>query len=75
MILASCDRRLWGRRLGAIWLAGLVAVGVLMWGGILGMAYVETELWNGLPLTLILASVGVIFAFPLAILLALARRS
>jgi len=75
MILASCDRRLWGRRLAGLWLAGLVAVGVLMWGGVLGMSYVETSLWNGLPLTLILAVVGMIFAFPLAILLALGRRS
>jgi general L-amino acid transport system permease protein len=75
MILASCDRRLWGRRLAVLWLAGLVAVGVLMWGGVLGMTYVDTSLWNGLPLTLILATVGMVFAFPLAILLALGRRS
>ena len=75
MILASCDRRLWGRRLALLWPAGLIAVGVLMRGGILGMSYVEPELWNGLPLTLILSVVGMIFAFPLAILLALGRRS
>jgi general L-amino acid transport system permease protein len=75
LILASCDRRLWGRRLAALWLGGLIAVGVLMWGGILGMSYVEAERWNGLPLTLILSVVGMIFAFPLAILLALGRRS
>jgi general L-amino acid transport system permease protein len=75
MILASCNRRLWGRRLALLWLAGLVLVGVLMRGGILGMSYVEPELWNGLPLTLILSVVGMIFAFPLAILLALGRRS
>jgi general L-amino acid transport system permease protein len=75
VILASCDRRLWGRRLAILWLSGLTAVGVLMWGGVLGMSYVETSLWNGLPLTLILAVVGMVFAFPLAILLALGRRS
>jgi general L-amino acid transport system permease protein len=75
LILASCDRRLWGRRLTILWLAGLIAVGVLMWGGVLGMTYVETSLWNGLPLTLILATIGTVFAFPLAILLALGRRS
>src|SRR5712675_783874 len=75
MILASCDRRLWGQRLMAVWLAGLVAVGVLMWGGIFGLSYVGNELWGGLPLTLILAIVGMAFAFPLAILLALGRRS
>lgn len=75
MILASCDRRLWGRRLVLLWVAGLAVVGVLMWGGVLGMTYVETALWSGLPLTLILAVVGMAFAFPLAILLALGRRS
>src|SRR5271170_7757528 len=75
LILASCDRSLWGRRLMLLWLGGLVLVGVLMWGGILGMSYVETDLWNGLPLTLILAVVGMALAFPLAILLALGRRS
>src|SRR5229473_374712 len=71
LIVASCDRRLWGRRLVLVWLAGLAAVGVLMWGGILGLSYVGNELWSGLPLTLILAVVGMAFAFPLAILLAL----
>ena len=75
MIVASCDRRMWGRGLAAIWVGGLVIVGVLMWGGILGMSYVDTMLWSGLPLTLILATVGMAFAFPLGILLALGRRS
>src|SRR6202030_2761889 len=75
MILASCDRRLWGRLLMLVWLVGLVVVGVLMWGGIFGLSYVGNELWGGLPLTLILAIVGMAFAFPLAILLALGRRS
>jgi general L-amino acid transport system permease protein len=75
LFLASCDRRLWGRRLGLIWLGGLALNALLMWGGVLGMTYVETSLWNGLPLTLILATIGMVFAFPLAILLALGRRS
>ena len=75
LILASCDRRLWGRRLPVLWLAGLVAVGVLMWGGVFGLSYVDTLLWSGLPLTLILAVFGMVFAFPLGILLALGRRS
>jgi general L-amino acid transport system permease protein len=75
VIVASCDRRLWGRRLALLWLAGLAAVGVLMWGGVFGMSYVASEAWGGLPLTLILSVVGMAFAFPLAILLALGRRS
>ena len=75
MILASCDRRLWGRRLLLLWLVGLGAVGVLMWGGAFGLSYVDTLLWSGLPLTLILAVVGMLFGFPLGVLLALGRRS
>src|ERR1051325_9651279 len=75
LILASCDRRLWGRRLMLLWLAGLVAGGILMSGGGFGLRYVPTELWSGLPLTLILAVVAMLFAFPFAILLALGRRS
>ena len=55
--------------------AGLTLVGVLMWGGIFGLSYVETDFWSGLPLTLILASSAWPSAFPLAILLALGRRS
>ena len=46
-----------------------------MCGGVFGLAVVPTDLWNGLPLTLILAIVGLAAAFPLAILLALGRRS
>jgi general L-amino acid transport system permease protein len=75
LFLASCDRRLWGKRLLLVWVAGLAIIGLLMWGGVLGMTYVETALWNGLPLTLILAVIGMACAFPLAILLALGRRS
>src|SRR5216684_4952444 len=40
MILASCDRRLWGRRLILLWPAGLVVIGILMWGGVFGLSYV-----------------------------------
>ncbi|HYM73461.1 MAG TPA: amino acid ABC transporter permease [Stellaceae bacterium] len=75
MILAACARRTWGGRLAVLWVAGLAAVYLLMHGGILGLGTVETRLWSGLPLTLIIAIVGMVFAFPLAILLALGRRS
>lgn len=75
LIVASCDRRLWGWRLALLWLAGFAAVGVLMWGGVFGLSFVDTDLWSGLPLTLILAVVGMAAAFPFGILLALGRRS
>jgi general L-amino acid transport system permease protein len=62
-------------RLAVIWLAGLAAIGVLMSGGIFGLSDVENERWGGLCLTLLLATFGLAFAFPLSILLALGRRS
>lgn len=58
-----------------IWLVGLMAIGVVMWGGIFGLSYVENERWGGLTLTLLLSTFGIVLAFPLSILLALGRRS
>ncbi|MGH8742171.1 MAG: amino acid ABC transporter permease [Burkholderiales bacterium] len=71
----SCFRRNWNRRLVAVWLAGLACIGVLMWGGVLGLPYVYNERWGGLILTLLLFTFGVAIAFPLSIVLALGRRS
>jgi general L-amino acid transport system permease protein len=77
LVLTSCDRRMWrrGKRLGGLWLVGLLVCLILMRGGVLGLVPVSTDLWNGLPLTLFLAVIGLAGAFPLAILLALGRRS
>ncbi|MGH7887891.1 MAG: amino acid ABC transporter permease [Candidatus Binatia bacterium] len=61
--------------LAAAWLVGLGTIGVLMWGGLFGLIYVENERWGGLTLTLLLSTFGIAFAFPLSILLALGRRS
>lgn len=75
LIATSTLRRFWRRELLAAWGVGAVAVAVLMWGGILGLPYVETAQWGGLPLTLGLAVLGIALAFPLSIVLALGRRS
>ena len=75
LLLASCERRLSGRTLALLWVMGVVAVLVLMGGGILGLAPVDTDLWNGLPLALILAVGGLALSFPLGVALALGRRS
>jgi len=48
---------------------------VLLTGGVLGLAAVETSLWGGLLLTFVVASVGIIVSLPLGIVLALGRRS
>jgi general L-amino acid transport system permease protein len=71
----STRRSLWGRRLIYLWAAALVLIGVLMWGGVLGMPFVVQDRWGGLPVTLILATFGLAFGFPLGILVALGRRS
>ncbi len=66
----------WGKRwLIALWLVVIPACAILMWGGVLGLPYVSNERWGGLPLTLILSAVGIGVSFPLAVLLALGRRS
>ena len=75
MLAATTRQRLWGLPLFAIWGAGFGMVLLLMGGGFAGLAPVATELWNGLPLTLILATGSMTAAFPLAVLLALGRRS
>ncbi|MFT0531713.1 amino acid ABC transporter permease [Castellaniella hirudinis] len=74
-IVCSCIRWFWKPFLGVLWLAALVAVGVLMWGGVFGLSYVENAKWGGLPVTLILSTFGIAFAFPFGLLLALGRRS
>jgi len=71
----SAWRRTWHWWLAIIWACGLAAIGVLMWGGVPGLPYVENGRWGGLALTLLLATFGLAFAFPLSILLALGRRS
>lgn len=48
---------------------------MLLSGGAFGLPHVETNFWGGLLLTLVIAIVGIVAAFPLGILLALGRRS
>ncbi len=71
----SAMRRFWRKELLLIWIVTLTAIGVLMWGGVLGMTFVPQDSWGGLPITLILSTFGLAFAFPLAVLVALGRRS
>jgi general L-amino acid transport system permease protein len=71
----SAIRWFWRKELALIWIGALTIVGVLMWGGVLGLKPVTNDYWGGLPITLILATFGLAFAFPLSILVALGRRS
>lgn len=75
VIVCSCLRFFWKPWLGALWAVALLAVAVLMWGGVFGLTHVENDRWGGLPVTLILSTFGIAFAFPLGLLLALGRRS
>ena len=75
LYVASALRRFWRPALALAWLGGLALIGLLMWGGVPGLPYVENERWGGLALTLLLATFGIAFAFPISILLALGRRS
>lgn len=74
-LFISCFRRFWKTWLAALWTAALLVFVLLMTGGFWGMSHVETNLWGGFPLTLVLTVVGIFLALPLAILIALGRRS
>jgi general L-amino acid transport system permease protein len=48
---------------------------ILLAGGMFGLRFVETALWGGLLVTLVVSYVGIVASLPLGILLALGRRS
>jgi general L-amino acid transport system permease protein len=75
LYIVSAMRRFWRKELLYIWIVTLAVIALFMWGGVLGMDYVAQDQWGGLPITLILATFGLAFAFPLAVLVALGRRS
>jgi general L-amino acid transport system permease protein len=47
----------------------------LLVGGSFGLAHVETRVWGGLLVTLVISFTGIICSLPLGVLLALGRRS
>lgn len=74
-LVVSCMRAFWKPWLALLWVAVLGSFFVLMGGGVLGLSKVRTELWGGLPLTVMLSVISLFLAFPLAVLVALGRRS
>jgi len=74
-VLASCLQRFWKSSLVWIWIVGVALFFVLMGGGVVGLGTVPTDLWGGLPLTLMLSVLSMVLAFPLSVLVALGRRS
>ena len=74
-VLASCSTRFWKPWLALVWMAGVALFMLLMGGGLGGLSTVPTDQWGGLPLTLMLSVISMVLAFPIAVLVALGRRS
>ena len=75
LLFYSRNRKHWKKSLLYAWLVGLFVMGTLMKGGLFGLASVDTSLWGGLPLTLLLSVFGLTAAYPLGVVMALGRRS
>ncbi len=75
LVVVSCIRTFWKPWLALLWVAVLALFFTLMGGGVLGLSSVPTDSWGGFPLTVMLATLSIVFAFPIAILVALGRRS
>ena len=75
LLVASCMRAFWHAWLVVLWAVVLSLFFMLMYGSVLGLSKVETDRWGGLPLTLLLASLSMVMAFPIAMVVALGRRS
>lgn len=75
LLVASCMRAFWHAWLAILWVVVLSVFFMLMYGNVMGLSKVETDRWGGLPLTLLLASLSMLMAFPIAMVVALGRRS
>jgi general L-amino acid transport system permease protein len=79
LLIFSCISAFWKKWLALVWLAVIPAFFILMGGDgqyvKVGLSPVPTDLWGGLPLTIMLATFGIVLAFPIAVVVALGRRS
>lgn len=75
LLIASCTRALWSQWLVLLWVIVMIAVFVILRGGWFGLSLVDTDRWGGLPLTVLLATLSIVAAFPLSVIVALGRRS
>jgi general L-amino acid transport system permease protein len=75
LVVASCSPRFWKAWLPALWAVVLATFFTLMSGGVLGLTQVPTDQWGGLPLTIMLTVISMTLAFPIAVAVALGRRS
>lgn len=75
ILFFSRERSRWGKGLLKLWFLFSIISYVLLKGGSFGLAVVESDLWGGIPLTLLLGTLGIFFAYPIGIVLALGRQS
>jgi len=73
MLIPSVPYKFWN----AVYLLGPypVIAFCLLTGGMFGLEEVETSLWGGMLVTLVVAITGIVASLPMGILLALGRRS
>lgn len=71
------QQALWPRFQPWLPLGWLVSAGLILWliSGGAGLTPVSTTFWNGLLLTVLVATLSIVLSFPLGVLLALGRRS
>jgi general L-amino acid transport system permease protein len=75
LLVVSCIRHFWKPWLVGLWVVVIPIFFILMGGRWFGLTPVPTDQWGGLPLTIMLATFGIVLAFPLAVVVALGRRS
>lgn len=75
LLVLSCMRNFWKLWLPVLWVGVLLVFFALMYGDVMGLSLVDTDRWGGLPLTILLASISLVLSFPIALLVAMGRRS
>ena len=75
LLVMSCTRAFWRSWMVGVWAVVLAVFFALMYGNVAGLSRVETDRWGGLPLTILLSTLSMVSAFPIALMVALGRRS
>jgi len=76
VIVLSCIPFFWkASRIAVLWIAGFGIFFVLMRGGVFGLSLITEEKWGGLALSIFIFAGAALIGMPLAIVLALLRRS
>jgi len=75
-IILSCLPALWSfKKISALWIINFILFLIVMRGGAFGLTYVPEEQWGGLTLSIFIFVGSGLIGMPLAIILALMRRS